>query len=130
MRDYEEELKKQKVKILVVTFEAGILVQSYTMETSLRWPLIIDQERELYRSYGMLSASFWDIWRPGTWWAYMKAIFRGHKLIKSEADISQRGGDVLIDPDGVVRMHYVGRGPADRPGIHEILNIIKKWSKH
>ena len=24
----------------------------------------------------------------------------------------QRGGDVLIDPNGIVCMHHVGRGPA------------------
>ena len=127
MRDQEEKFKKLNVKIVVVTFEANLLSRRYVEETALTWPLIIDETRELYRSYGMLSASFWDIWGPKTWIAYLKEIIRGQKLKKSEADVSQRGGNVLIDPDGIVQMHHVGTGPADRPDIEIILKIIKEW---
>ena len=108
----------------MVTFEDDLLSRSYVEETSLAWPIIIDETRELYRSYGMLSASFWDIWGPRTWFAYLREIIRGQKLIKSEADIMQRGGDVLVDPNGIVQMHHVGKGPADRPSVQMILKII------
>ena len=127
MRDREEEFSILKVKIVVVTFEANFLSRNYVEETSLTWPLIIDENREIYRSYGMLSASFWDIWGPKTWLAYLKEIIKGQKLKKSEADIMQRGGDVLIDPNGIVLMHHVGEGPADRPSVEKILRIIKEW---
>ena len=125
MRDHEKEFSKQNVKIVVVTFEDSFLSRSYVEETSLPWPLIIDENRELYRSYGMLSASFWDIWGPRTWLAYLKEIIKGQKLKKSEADIMQRGGDVLIDPNGIIQMHHVGEGPADRPSVEMILKMIK-----
>jgi len=127
LRDREEEFSILKVKIVVVTFEANFLSRNYVEETSLTWPLIIDENREIYRSYGMLSASFWDIWGPKTWLAYLKEIIKGQKLKKSEADIMQRGGDVLIDPNGIVLMHHVGEGPADRPSVEKILRIIKEW---
>lgn len=127
MRDHEEEFSNLKVKIVVVTFEANFLSRNYVEETSLTWPLIIDENREIYRSYGMLSASFWNIWGPKTWLAYLKEIIKGQKLKKSEADIMQRGGDVLIDPNGIVRMHHLGEGPADRPSVEMILRIIKEW---
>ncbi|MFH1124372.1 MAG: AhpC/TSA family protein, partial [Pseudomonadota bacterium] len=110
-----------------VTFEDDLLSRSYVEETSLAWPIIIDETRELYRSYGMLSASFWDIWGPRTWFTYLREIIRGQKLIKSEADIMQRGGDVLVDPNGIVQMHHVGKGPADRPSVQMILKIIHEW---
>jgi len=127
LRDHEEEFSNLKVKIVVVTFEANFLSRNYVEETSLTWPLIIDENREIYRSYGMLSASFWNIWGPKTWLAYLKEIIKGQKLKKSEADIMQRGGDVLIDPNGIVRMHHLGEGPADRPSVEMILRIIKEW---
>ena len=41
----------------------------------------------------------------------------------------QRGGDVLIDPDGIVRMHRVGKGPADRPGVERFLQIVAAGGK-
>jgi len=74
----------------------------------------------------MLSASFWEIWGPKTWWAYLKEILKGEKLRKSEGDIAQRGGDVLIDPDGIVTLHHIGVGPADRPPVERLLQAIDR----
>ena len=73
----------------------------------------------------MLSASFWDIWGPKTWWAYFKETLQGHIPKKATGDIYQRGGDVLIDPDGIVRLHYVGDGPANRPSLDTIFQILE-----
>jgi len=112
------------VKIAVVTFENDFFARSYAEETSLTWPLLVDDTRETYRKYGMLFASFWDIWGPKTWWAYLKEIVKGEKLRKSEGDIFQRGGDVLIDPDGIVVLHLIGVGPADRPTVETILEKV------
>ncbi len=108
----------------MVTFENDFLARSYVAETSLTWPLLVDDTRETYRSYGMLSASYWDVWGPKTWWVYLKEIMKGERLRKPEGDIYQRGGDVLIDPTGIVSLHHVGAGPADRPAIETILNKI------
>jgi hypothetical protein len=112
------------VKIAVVTFENDFFARSYVAETSLTWPLLVDDTRETYRKYGMLSASFRDVWGPKTWWVYMKRIMKGDRLRKSEGDIYQRGGDVLIDPYGIVSLHHIGTGPADRPAIETILSKI------
>jgi len=111
----------------VVTFESNLLSKNYVEETSLTWPLIIDETRELYRSYGMFSSSFWNVWGPKTLLSYLKEIIKGQKLKKSESDVMQCGGDVLIDPNGIVRMHYVGKGPGDRPSIEMILKVINEW---
>jgi len=127
LRYHEEEFKKKDVKILVVTFEDILSARSYVEQTVLQWPLIIDETRELYNSYGMFSASFWNIWGPKTWLVYLKEIIKGQKLKKTKADIKQRGGNVLIDPNGIVQMHYVGKGPANRPSIEMIIKIINEW---
>ena len=112
------------MKIAVVTFENDFFARGYVAETSLTWPLLVDDTRETYRKNGMLSASFWDIWGPKTWWAYLKEVIKGEKLRKSEGDVYQRGGDVLIDPNGIVSLHHIGVGPADRPAIETILSKV------
>ena len=43
---------------------------------------------------------------------------------KSGGDIFQRGGDVLIDPKGIVLLHHIGIGPSDRSPIESILQKI------
>ena len=111
---------------MVVTFENDFLARAYVEDTLLMWPLLVDDTRETYQAYGMLAASFWDIWGPKTWWAYLKEILKGERLRKSEGDLSQRGGDVLIDPDGIVTLHHVGVGPADRPPVERLLGRIDR----
>lgn len=118
-------LKKHTVQILVVTFEGGYFAKQYAQETGITWPLLIDEKRELYREYEILSASCWDIWGPRTWWVYFKEIVQGHMSKKSTGDISQRGGEILIDPSGIIRLHHVGDGPADRPSVASILQVIE-----
>lgn len=121
MRERKNELSAKNIKVVVVSFEAGYLARQYIEETGIEWPLLVDQNREIYRAYGMLGAGFWDVWGPSTWVAYLKEILRGRLPGKSSGDIRQRGGDVLIDPKGMVRLHQVGYGPADRPEVDTIL---------
>ena len=124
MREQADEFSRRNVSIAVVTFENDFFARQYVAETSLAWPLLIDADRAVYRGYGMLAASFWDVWGPATWRAYLRALRNGQTLKKSEGDIFQRGGDVLIDPAGIVRLHHVGSGPADRPAVETILHTI------
>jgi peroxiredoxin len=124
LRDREREFLRRNVTIAVVTFEHGFLARAYAEDTRLRWPILVDETRETYRGYGMLSASLWDVWGPRTWWACLKALLAGQKLRGSEGDLYQRGGDVLIAPDGTVALHHVGVGPGDRPTAEKILERI------
>lgn len=125
MRDQEEEFSRRNVKIVIVTFENDFFARQYVEESDLAWPLLIDGTREAYQNYGMLAASFWDVWGPKTWWVYLKELLKGQKLHQSAGDVYQRAGDVLIDPNGIVRLHHIGEGPADRPSVESILARIK-----
>ena len=88
----------------------------------------LDLEKSLYHHYGMFSAGFWDLWGPRSLLAYLKLLAKGRKLRKSEGDVQQRGGDVLIDPAGIIRLHHIGSGPGDRPDISFILEMIKNFT--
>ncbi len=113
------------MKVVVVTFECGPLAQAYVRETELRWPLLIDESRALYSAYGMDHGRWWDIWGPASWWAYGKLLLRGRRLHRSDGDVNQLGGDVLIDPANMIRLHHVGSGPADRPSVSSLLKVVR-----
>lgn len=124
MREHRDEFKRLNLQPVIITFENDYFARAYVAETGLDWPLLVDQQRESYRSYGILQASFRDLWGPQNWWVYLKELLKGGKLRLPTDDIYQRGGDVLIDPNGIVRLHHVGRGPADRPAVATILQRI------
>lgn len=114
------------IKVCVVTFEREFFVRAYIDETNMPWPILIDENRDLYTAYGMERGRASDILGLRSWWTYAKLLFRGRRLRRGEGDIYQLGGDVLVDPDGIVRLHHVGIGPADRPEVSTILDVVRE----
>jgi hypothetical protein len=125
LQQHKDEFTKRDINIVAVTFETERVASGFMFKTQLPWPLLIDTEKQLYSGYGMTKARFSDIWGLRTWKAYAKEMAKGQLPKKSNGDIYQRGGDILIDPKGVVRLHHVGAGPADRPSVESILALIK-----
>ena len=91
--------------------------------------MLIDPSRSLYRSFEMDRGSFWAVWGLQNWGAYFKLMARGRMPRRPHNDVNQLGGDVLVDPDGTVRLHHVGRGPADQPSIHSLLAAVRAGAK-
>lgn len=126
MRQHESELAALNTAVCIVTFEAGFLAMAYVRETQLAWPLLVDEERSLYHAYDMERGTTWNVLGPASMWAYTKLIARGNRPRAAHADPFQLGGDVLIDPAGIVRLHHVGSGPADRPPVESLLAPIRQ----
>ena len=105
-----------------MTFEDAAAARAYVAETGLRWPLLVDTDRRLYRAYGMRKARLRHLWGPATFRAYWREARRGRFPRLPCADTRQQGGNVLIDPGGLVRFHHVGLGPADRPAVESLLS--------
>lgn len=126
MRQQKDRLQHNNINVFVVTFEQEEHALNYRQETDLGWPLVVDSSRELYRYYGMEKAGFWDLWGPATWRVYLREILKGNRPRPANDDIYQRGGDVLINPEGMVRLHHIAKGPADRPRIDDILEIVER----
>ena len=119
MQQRQAELGTLAIDVLVVTFEIDVVARQYA--AGLPWPVLLDETRALYGAYGMSRESVWRVWGPASWWGFITLLARGRKLHLPTGDVYQMGGDVLIDPQGVVRLHYVSRYPLDRPSIDALL---------
>ena len=108
----------------MVTFESRQAALNYSLNIDMQWPIMIDESRQLYTQYQMHRAGLWDLWGPSSWWGYFKQLCKGRFPKPPSADIHQRGGDVLIDRQGKIRLHYVGIRPADRPPVAMILKTV------
>jgi len=128
LRQYKETLDELRTKVFVVTFEPSEAALAYVRDTDLPWPVLIDEQRTLYRAYGMERGSRRDTYSLSTIWAYLKLMLKGRLPHRSDSDIYQKGGDVLIDSGLIVRLHHVGSTPADRPPVERLIETIRKYS--
>ena len=117
LRQQEQELQALDIDVAVVTFQSSPIAENYVRETKLDWPILIDDSLKLYSAYGMERGRVWDVWGPATMGVYFKLMFKGRMPRKPAGDVHQLGGDILIDPQGIVSLHHIGTGPADRPTI-------------
>ena len=126
MQQQQATLGDLGIQVAIVTFETAPFARSYVAEMQVSWPVLIDRDRMLYRGYGMERGRLRDIWGARTWIAYIKEFARGRLPKYSGGDTRQLGGDVLIDPTGIVRLHHVGSGPGDRPSVAAILEARRR----
>lgn len=128
LRQIANKLDESNVKVAVVTFDDTPLARAYVEQTQLAWPLLLDTKRELYTAYGMGKASWWTLYNPIILLRYVKLILSGREVGTPGKDWSQLGGDILVDPHGIVRMHFVSESPMDRPTPNQILEIVNSPS--
>ena len=126
MQQSDSTLRDLGIRVLVVTFENQVAATEYVAETGVRWPIVVDERRELYRAYDLKRAKWYHLVGPRTLFAYAKEAVRGTFPRRPVADTTQQGGDVLIDPDGVVRFHHVGAGSGYRPTLAQILEARRR----
>jgi hypothetical protein len=124
LRQHENQLATLDICVSVVTFDSSPLARAYVESTKLTWPLLLDTDRTLYRAYGMTRGGWWSIYGPASIWRYLKLMSGGRQPGKPGSDWRQLGGDVLIDPAGIVRAHHISTSPHDRPSIDAMLQII------
>jgi hypothetical protein len=126
LRQADPELRELGVRVVVVTFESAAAVTSYREETGITYPVLIDESRGLYHAYGLGRAKLRHLIGPTTLKAYASEAFRGQLPKRPVADTTQQGGNVLVDPGGIVRFHHVGAGSGYRPPISDILDARRR----
>lgn len=118
------ELDRRGIQVRIVTFEKRWRAEAYRQETRYPWPILLDPNRALYQAYGMERGSSWRVLGLQNWLYYLKLMWKGQKVKRPTDDIYQLGGDVLIDPQGTVRFHFVSESPIDRPSVVRMLAIV------
>lgn len=115
-----------RVSIVIVSFEEERYVRRYRDQTGLQWPLISDPNRELYRLFGMEKAKLRQIINWRSLRGYLGLVFGLRRAVKmpTNHDYLQLGGDVLVDPRGVIQLIHHSHSPEDRPKLTDIMQLL------
>lgn len=126
MWDARSELQQLRTIVKIISFDNDFMAESYLRTSEIDWPLLLDEDEKTYRDYGLKRASWWTLYNPRSIWKYLKLIFSGTNPGKPGKDLHQLGGDVLIDPEGIIKLHFVSEDPHDRPTVESILETIRR----
>jgi peroxiredoxin len=126
VRDRFQEIVARGATVLVVSFSPVEALEGYREHLRLPFAIAADPVRGAYRAYGMLTGTRWQVWHPRVIWQYIVLSFRGlkPKLPAKGADLSQLGGDFVIDAGGLIRLAHVSHRPDDRPDVSLLIDAL------
>jgi len=125
---YDGELKRLGLKVLLVTFSSKGFAHKFREEVCSSFPVLINRERDLYRTYG-LESSLLRSWGWKNLWTYAKRLLSGQEWKGIQGDSTQLGGDFIIDRDGIVQLAYRSRDPTDRLPVEELMEHLQEISR-
>jgi len=115
LRDRRAALEREGVQVALVHMssddEARAMFAKYTLEDVAR---ISDQERVLYRAFGLRRGTFRQLLAPKLWVRGLGATLRGHRVGRLMGDGFQMPGVFLVEEGRVVRS-FVHETAGDRP---------------
>lgn len=109
--------------VLLISFGIEAWARAWLEDTGVSFPLLLDQERRVYRTYD-LDHSIARVWNLNTLWYYVRALLAGRELHPIKGDPHQLGGNFLIDGDGRIRFAHRSREPTDRPSVDELVEVV------
>jgi len=118
---------RQNVNIVIVAFEQPEFVRRYQKDSAVTWRMIADTQRQLYRLFGFERATFRQIINWKSLKGYLSLVFGKGRRVKlpTNQDYFQLGGDILIDPQGIIRLYHPSHSPEDRPTSTQIEEIVR-----
>ena len=110
--------------VVLITFTRQRNLRGFRRLLQLRYPVLADETRAVYRAYGLGRASWRRIWTWRTLRAYGRLLRAGHRLRRPTEDTRQLGGDFVVDPRGRLAYAYRSRTPDDRPAVDELVVAV------
>jgi hypothetical protein len=112
--------------VALVTFAPQRVLRGHRARLGLPYPVLSDEDRAVYRAYGLGRGPWWRVWGPATLRRYGQLLRRGRRLQRVGGDTLQLGGDVVVGRDGRVVMVHRSGGPADRPPVDDLVAAVRR----
>lgn len=85
---------------------------------------IADPALHLYHAYGLERNSPFRVYGPRILLHYALRWVRGHGIPRVTEDPLQRGGDFIVNANGLIALSHVGVDQADRPKASQIFAAL------
>lgn len=123
LRKAEPEIDSLGARVLGVGTGAGHQAKAL-MDGGVRFPLLVDPDRNLYRVLGIERIRWSRFVQLSTWRRYLRAS-RGARQGRLTGDIRQAPGVAIIDTKRRLRYLHRGTTLGDYPPLDEVLAAIR-----
>jgi AhpC/TSA antioxidant enzyme len=124
LREHEQKFKDRGARLAVVGLGDAHYARSFREETGITFPLLIDEQREAYRTVGLKKASLLHLFRKDNALARKRAKAGGHRQKRLGKDPLQLGGSFVFGPGNVDRLVHVSETFGDNATPESILEAI------
>ena len=93
-------------------------------DTGITFPLLIDEERKVYRTIGLKSANIFHLLRGDNAKARKRARAAGHKQHELGENVFQLGGSFVFGPGDVDLFAHVSKTFGDNAPVSDLLAAI------
>ena len=125
MRDHEAEFRAKGAKLAAVGLGDARYAALFREETGIKFPLLIDEERQAYHAAGLKTANLFHLLRSDNARARKRAQgggFRQHKLGHNPFQLS---GSFVFAPGNVDRYAHVSKTFGDNAPIEALLAALR-----
>ncbi|HZE22490.1 MAG TPA: peroxiredoxin-like family protein, partial [Blattabacteriaceae bacterium] len=98
MREFEAEFKRKGAHLAVVGLGDATYAKFFREKTGIQFPLLIDDQREAYKTVGLRHATLLHLLRKDNLQARKRAKAAGHQQHRLGKDPLQLGGSFVFAP--------------------------------
>jgi len=124
LREYEQKFKEKGARLAAVGLGDANYARSFREETGITFPLLIDEQREAYRTVGLKKASLLHLLRKDNALARKRAKAGGHRQHKLGKDPFHLGGTFVFAPGNVDRMVHISETFGDNAAPESMLEAL------
>jgi alkyl-hydroperoxide reductase/thiol specific antioxidant family protein len=125
LRDHEDEFQKRGAKVVAVGLGDPQYAQAFRQETGIKFPLLIDEKREAYRTVALKKASLLHLLRRDNAIARKRAKAGGHRQHRLGKDPFQLGGTFVFGPGEADHFVHISETFGDNATPGQILDAIR-----
>ena len=124
MREHEAELQSKGSKLAAIGLGDARYAALFREETGIKFPLLIDDERQAYHAAGLKTANLFHLLRSDNARARKRAQGGGFRQDKLGQNPFQLGGSFVFAPGNVDRYAHVSKTFGDNAPIEALLAAL------
>jgi AhpC/TSA antioxidant enzyme len=121
-----DRFKAAKCGVVVISQGKPQVLAHFEKRNGFLFPVLGDPDRVAYKAFGLERVRWWTFLFPWVLWGYLVRILTGTlpKMPYQSEDVTQLGGDFLLDQTGKVLWSFRSADPSRRPSVDEMLKAV------